>query len=375
MTLFVRDLIVPRVLLGLSGVAASLFVVPGPTYGQEPRPFEMLVVGDSVVWGQGLAEKDKFYTLIGDWLRTDAFRGSREVNIKIKAHSGSTVKFHPGEAEKYRKAGRDETFPFKPEVNVSFPSTSKQIEVAAAEYRAAGGSGADLIMLTGCITDITTSRVYNPKGDDDELRREIQQYCRDDMYDVIERAAELHPQALIAVLGYYPAIGPKSSSSKLLNAWLEALDTNGFKKAMLNNPIVRPLFFNKLKQRAAERSRIWVEESDKSLKFAVDKLNSKHGTTRAVFVRSPLTLDDATETPSTKLFRMGKNGVVDDPLAKSRIKDCNEALPKLKAETGIEFPIRLCEIAAIGHPNHAGARAYAKSIKTALAPLLLQSAQ
>ncbi len=334
------------------------------------RPYQFLVVGDSLIWGQGLQEKDKFYTLTHDWLRSEAFGAPREVNLKVKAHSGSTLKFHPDEAEKYRKAGRDETYPYKPEVNVSFPSGLKQIEVASDEYRAEGKTGADLVMITGCITDITTSRVYNPKGDDDELRREVQKYCRDDMYDVIERAAELNPNALIAVVGYFPAIGPNSSNSKLLNAWLEALGTSGFKKSLMNNPIVRPLFFNKLKKRAIERSRIWFDESNKNLSAAVDKLNAKYGKTRAVFVRSPLTEDVAAETPNTKLFRMGKKGVVEDPMAQSRIKDCNDALPKLKAETGIEFPIRLCEIAAIGHPNPIGAKAYAEKIRSVLAPLL-----
>ena len=376
MKVFVRDLIMrPAVILGIFCAAAGLSAIPVPTHGQSARPFEMLVVGDSLVWGQGLEEKDKFYTLFGDWLRKDAFGRPSDVNIKIKAHSGSTAKFHPDEAEKYKKAGRDETYPFKPEVNVSFPSIFKQIDVAADEYRTVGTSGADLIMLTGCITDITTSRVYNPKGDDDELRREVQKYCRDDMYDVIERAAELNPKALIAVVGYFPAIGSKSSSKRLLNAWLEALGASGFRKAMLNNPIIRPLFFNKLKKRAMERSHIWLEESDKNLRSAVDKLNTKYGTTRAVFIKSPLTLDDATETPNTKLFRMGKNGVVADPMAKSRIKDCNDALPKLKTETGIDFPIRLCEIAAIGHPDAAGARAYAETLKTTLTPHLRLSAQ
>jgi hypothetical protein len=334
------------------------------------RPYELLVVGDSLVWGQGLEEKDKFYTLTHDWLRTGAFGGSRDVNLKVKAHSGSTVKFHSDEAEKYKKIERDETYPFKPEVNVSFPSSFKQIEVASDEYKAEGKPGADLIMITGCITDITTSRVYNPKGDDNELRQEAQKYCRDDMFDLLERAGELHPNALIAVIGYFPAIGPNSSNGKLMNAWLEALSASGFKKALVNNPIVRPLVFNKLKKRAIERSRIWVEESDKGLSAAVDKLNAKYGKTRAVFVRTPLTDDDASETPNTKLFRMGKHGIVDDPMAKSRIKDCNEALPKLKAETGIVFPIRLCEIAAIGHPNPAGAKAYAEALKLAVAPLL-----
>jgi len=334
------------------------------------RPFEFLVAGDSLIWGQGLLERDKFYTLTAEWLRNDIFAGRRPVNMNVEAHSGSTWKFHPDEAEKYKKAGRDETYEFKPEVNVGFPSINKQIEVAAEKYRAAGSPGADLIMITGGITDITTSVVYNPKGNDDQLRADIKKYCFDDAYDVIERAAELHPNALIAVVGYFPAISPRSNDSKLMNAWLEVLDTSGFKKALLNNPIMRPLFFNKLKKRAIIRSQIWVEESNKHLSAAVDKLNAKIGRTRAVFIKGPLTDEDAAETPNTKLLRMGKNGVVEDAMAQSRIKDCNEALPKLKAETGIDYPVRLCEAAAVGHPNPEGARAYAEAIKQALSPLV-----
>jgi hypothetical protein len=190
------------------------------------------------------------------------------------------------------------------------------------------------------------------------------------MYDVIARAAELHPNALIAVVGYFPAISPQSKDGKLMNAWLEVLDTNGFKKALLNNPIVRPLIFGKLKKRAIERSRIWVEESNKQSSAAVDKLNSTLGKTRAIFIKGPLVDDDAAEAPNTKLLRMGKHGVVDDAMAQSRIADCNEALPKLKAETGIDYPVRLCEAAAVGHPNPAGAKAYAEAIRNALKPLI-----
>lgn len=71
----------------------------------ELKPLEFLVVGDSVVWGQGLEEKDKFYSLTADWLRDEAFGARREVNLKVKAHSGSTLKFHANEAAKYKKAG------------------------------------------------------------------------------------------------------------------------------------------------------------------------------------------------------------------------------------------------------------------------------
>jgi hypothetical protein len=358
-------------LKALAGAVAGS-VVAGRSFANifanQQRPFEFLVAGDSLVSGQGLEERDKFYTLVADWLRTEVFAGRRPVYLSVEAHSGSTLKFHPDEAEKYKKAGRDETYYFKPEVNVSFPSTYKQIEVAAEKYRAAGSPGADLIMITGGITDITTSRVYNPEGDDDELRREARLYCFEHMYDVLARAAELHPNALMAVVGYFPGIGPNSSDKRLLNAWLEALDTSGFKKSLMNNPLVRPLFFPKLKKRAIERSRIWVEESNKHFASAVDKLNKTLGSERALFIRAPLTEDDATEAPNTKVFRMGKGGVVSDPMARIRIRDCNDALPKLKAETGIDYPVRLCEIAAIGHPDPAGARAYAEAIKTALAP-------
>lgn len=72
---------------------------------------------------------------------------------------------------------------------------------------------------------------------------------------------------------------------------------------------------------------------------------------------------------------MGRNGAVEDPLYLSRRAECREALPELKRSTKIEYPVRLCEIAAVGHPNRAGSRAYAEAIKAALAPILQKRAQ
>ena len=336
----------------------------------DERPFELLIVGDSVIWGQGLEEKDKFYTHTAEWLRKEAFGKPRAVNLKVKAHSGSTLKFHPDEAEKYKKAGRNETDPFKPEVNVGFPSSWRQIEVAADEYLAEGKSGADLVMICGGITDITTSRVFNPKGDDDELRAEVRRYCRDHMFDVLELAANKNPKAAMAVIGYFPAITPYSANGKMLNAWLETLSFPRTLKAFVNNPVVRPMIFNKLKKRGIERSRIWLEESDKNLKAAVEAINEKFHSRRAVFVQTPLKEENAAEAPNTLLFRMGKGGVVADSVAHERIRQCREALPELKRSTGIDYPVRLCEVAAIGHPNPAGAKAYAEAIKSAISPII-----
>ncbi len=336
----------------------------------DERPFNMLIVGDSVIWGQGLEETDKFYTLIADWLRKEAFGKRCEVNVKVKAHSGSTLKFHPDEAEKYKKAGRNEADAFNPEVNVGFPSSWKQIEMAADEYRAEGKGGADLMMICGGITDITTSRVFDPKGNDDELRSDIKRYCGDNMFDVLQLAADRNPNALLVVIGYFPVITPYSQNGKMLNAWLEALSFPRMTKFFVNNPIVRPMVFNKLKKRGIDRSRIWLEESNRNFQAAVTAINEKYNSKRAILVRTPLTEENGAEAPKTMLLRMGKNGVVEDAVAQQRIKDCRETLPKLKSSTGIDYPVRLCEIAAVGHPNPAGARAYAESIKSLIGPII-----
>ncbi len=330
--------------------------------GTQERPFHFLVAGDSHIWGQGLEEKDKFYTHTAEWLRKEAFGGKRIVDLKVKAHSGATLKFHPDEAEKYKRVDRDENYYFPPEVNVGFPSVYKQIETAAVEYAATGVSGADLIMVGGGITDITTSRVFDPKGDDDALKAEIKKYCEDDLFDVLKLAAEKNPAAKTLVIGYFPAITKYSDSGKLLNAWLEALSFPRAFKWVANNPVARPIFFNKLRKRAIVRSSIWFEESNRAMKAAVDRVNKTTGSERAFFVESPLTDEHAAEAPKTKLFRMGKGGRVKDAVSDQRVKECRETLPKLKIETEIDYPVRLCEIAAIGHPDPAGSRMYADAI-------------
>lgn len=337
--------------------------------------FDMLVVGDSLIWGQGLLEKDKFYTLTADWLRTEAFGAPRVVDLKVKAHSGSTLKFHPEEAEKYKRVGRDEAYFYKPELNIDFPSTWKQIEVAADEYRAAGNSnGVDLVMMTGGITDITVAKVLDPKGDDALLITQTEKYCRDDMFDVLEHVAANNPNALIVVAGYFPMLSPKTNSGKLLNSWLESMSFPLIFKPFANNPLTRNLFFKGTRKRAIQRSRLWLEHSNKNLRLAVERFNAKSGRSRAVFIESPITEDGSLETPNTLLFRMGKRGRPEDPMFASRQADCRAALPELKKSTGIEFPVRYCEIAGVGHPNAAGAKAYVESIKSTLGPILRQTA-
>jgi hypothetical protein len=335
--------------------------------------YDLLVVGDSLIWGQGLKEEDKIYTLTAEWLRTQAFGGPRKVDMKLKAHSGSTITFHKDEAEKYKKVGRDETYYYPPEVNVSFPSITKQIEVAADEYKAAGNAkGADLIVLSGGLTDISVAGILNPNGDNAVLVKDIERYCRRDMIDLLKFAIAKNPDATVVVLGYFPMISNKTSSSRLLDSWLESMSFPRFFKPFVNNPLVRAIYFNKLRNRAIKRSKIWIAESDKNLKLAVEAINSEFRAGRAVFVPSPVTDETTLETPNSYLFKMGKKGRSEDPLYDERAGQCRAGLKELKTSTGIEFPIRYCEIAGVGHPNPSGAKAYAQAIAKVLSPVLIK---
>jgi len=351
-------------------LVTTLLVFPTYLLGQTQESFDVLVVGDSLIWGQGLEQKDKIFTHVVNWLRDGALGARREVDLKVKAHSGSTLKFHPDEAEAYRKAGRDETFYYKPEVNVSFPSTWKQLEVASSEYKAAGKTGADLLLLSGCITDITVAKVLDPKGDENLLRQWAKKYCHDGMLELLEHAVQLHPETAIAVVGYFPMISPKSNGTRLFNGWLEARGTSRPLKWMMNNPLMRRLYFQKVGDKAMTRSRLWFEESSKNLQAAVDDFNKRYASPKAVFVKSPLTEDNSVEAPNTLLFRMGKRGIPEDPVFPQRKTDCDAALQELKRSTGLIYPVRYCEVAGVGHPNMAGARAYANAIISALPSVL-----
>ena len=357
---------------------ASTFVLSGGTgllgrvfaATDETRPFEFLVVGDSLIWGGGLREEHKFYTLTRNWLQTEVFAGKRPVNMKNKSHSGATLTLHADEAAALAKAGQDEGKYYPPEVNVSFPSAKKQIDMAAAEYGQGNLGNVDLIMISGGLTDISTAGILNPNGDNEELKRDVEKYCQGSMLEVLRRAGEVFPNAMIGVVGYFPILSPQTNTGKLFNGMLEAYGFPRFFKPVVNNPLVRPLVFKKMKKKAIVRSRIWIADSDLHLQAAVNKFNTDQRKPRAVFIKGPVTEENCFETPNTLLSRMGKKGRVDDALYAERKAQCNEALPELKKTTGIEYPMRFCEMASIGHPNIEGAKAYTESIKAVLRPVL-----
>lgn len=358
-----------RTFLGLLAGTAAVAVVGRPNLfalSTQSSPFRVLVLGDSLIWGQGLLEKDKTYTHIANWLRNDVFQGRRDVDLKVKAHSGATIKLDPKEAESLKSANIDPAIEYKGEVNIGFPSMTQQVERAGSEY---GSSGADLILLTAGITDIAVEGVLDPFGKEAVLRKEIATYCGAQMAELLGHISKANPNATIVVLGYYPIISKQSRASRVFNGWLESRETASFLKPIFNNALTRTLFFSRIRKKVIKRSKVWLEDSNYHLRKAVESHNAVVASQKAVFVPSPLTDDDAVEAPNTKLFRMKKNGDIEDPLFAERTADCAAVLNDLNSKAKLKYRPSRCAMAAVGHPDPNGAAAYADAVKAALAPM------
>lgn len=352
----------------LSVSALLPFILGRTALAQEDR-FRFLVIGDSLVWGQGLNEPDKFYSLTQDWLEREHLL--RPVDLKVKAHSGATLKPVPEEAEAFRRTGFDATRSFHPEINVSIPTIGTQIDQALAEYRSenAAPESVGLIMISGGITDISVATILNPFGDNDKLREDIPRSCRDSLGETLSRCAAVFPNARIAVIGYFPMVSPKTSKGQLFNFILEAYGFPRPLKPVANNPLTRQLF-KIVRGKAIRRSRIWAELSDRYLGEAVANVNRSYGACRAVLVKAPITEETCFGTERTLVFRMLKKGRIEDAVFDKRLEVCAPALDELRRTTGLRYRRKFCEGAAIGHPNAEGSKAFFESIRSALSACL-----
>ena len=256
-------------------------------------------------------------------------------------------------------------------VNFALLAMWKQVELAAVEYEREGSRrGADLVLLSAGITDITVEGVLDPFEDSEKLIPLIEKVCRDRVGRLLDHIAANNPTAAVAVVGYFPMVSERSSARRVLNAWLDVADVPSFFQPFVNNPLVRAVYFRKLFKNAIKRSKTWVRESDRNLRLAVEQANASAGRRFAVFVPSPLTEENAAESPETMLFRMFKDGKVEDPLFRARTAECKTVYKRLEQATGLKHSPRRCSLAGAGHPNKVGARLYAEAIISELRDIL-----
>jgi hypothetical protein len=128
-------------------------------------------------------------------------------------------------------------------------------------------------------------------------------------------------------------------------------------------------FMKVVRKAVAERSRVWVYESNKEMRDAVRAANEKCGATRVVFVESPITEETCFATKNSLLFGLDRDNLPEDEIYPERKIECAKALREIKYKPFGFVSRRMCELASVAHPNAAGSLAYAEAIKRQLRPI------
>jgi lysophospholipase L1-like esterase len=373
-----------KFILGTTAVAAAM--VSTGTFGRAitaglaaqggatGAPFEMLVLGDSVVWGQGLQEGQKFYTLVRDALVSELLRRG-DIRMLVRAHSGGTIL--PQHDFTPRNYG---------EVPTARPSLYEQAAMASDlyDYLKVPPENVNLVLLNGGINDFGVPALVNPLTREDRLREQAHSIFRVEMKNLLQRLLGKFPNALFVVTGYYPMITagtPENTLSELIRAFLgQKREAEIERLARREDMLVRTdsgrgwLFTRLLSISAA-----WKASSDTYLSEAVNEINGMHGTSppgtvagckRVLFAKVELGDEEGYGAADTALWKITREFKTDDPRYTDRRGPrfeppnpqplpgfCEEELNRLTL-----INRQICRLAATGHPNLKGVKIYTDAI-------------
>ena len=334
----------------------------------------MAVLGDSILWGQGLKLERKFWWRVKCWIED---KTGREVVTKVVAHSGAHLNNPYKEPPKFTSNDG--------EVNLPFPTINQQLD-GLLEYYGRQRPDVDLVLVDGCINDVDVSNLLDATASLQSIRERIQGPCRGGMESLLKRVARGFPNAQVLVTGYYRIVSDETDD----NAFLRQL----VKKINSGKPEARRMTDRQMRQKLIAISELWFRESTASLEYAVRQANAEVGSKgqppRIEFVEIGFSPEHAFAAASTLLWNFvfgstnlsGIRKVIvalsfgtaaykpNDEVRESRVKSCNVTYKKPKdiKETKADKQHReerhlLCRYASLGHPNQAGALVYAEAIK------------
>lgn len=334
--------------------------------GAQSRDLNMLVLGDSILWGQGLKEEHKSWFLVKSWLEESGVI----VHAKIEAHAGALVGA-PGVA-------LPKFLTTYGEVNSAWPTLHDQIDDALHAF--SDPDQVDLVLVDGCINDVSARRFLNAANTGDGIEKLAAEKCGQPVQELLLRIASVFPSAHIVATGYYPVISEKTPH----DLFMRVLAKRFYAPMTSEAP---KLSDDELLKRLATVSTRWYEASNKSLLEAVEKTNAalaaKGSRQRALFAEIPFKPEHAFAAKESKLW--GFDGTTfrkllavvtigrvnlrsNDEVRSQRASMCEEFFKRPSNETEEQKQTRknelmVCRLAAIAHPNRKGAVAYADSIK------------
>ncbi len=278
----------------------------------------LLVLGDSVLWGQGLRDANKCAAQVQQQLQN---AHHLEVNPPVMfAHSGASIALPPGV--------RDAP-PLWGEIPAYTPTITAQMEAAAQDYR-----DADLIVLDGGSNDLGILRLVNPLERGATIYAEAQRCCGQPMQDLLGRVLAAFPRARVVVTGYYPIVSSESGPGGIEHL-LKALGMQGTWEAIAQQVVDEMeacFLFQLIRHKLANLSTAWHDGSTQARRGAVQAINARELSQgrpeRVAFAPVNFGPANCLECAQTYLW-IG----IDDDLRPQRLAFCNEPLP-----AGLDLP-------------------------------------
>jgi lysophospholipase L1-like esterase len=341
------------------------------------RPLNLLVLGDSISWGQGLKDEHKAWYLVKSWLRQNT---GREVRERIEAHSGAVIGT-PNQSEPPAFSDLDG------ELGRGYPTVHGQLDHALKMY--ADPASVDLVIVDGCINDLDSRRLLNAANTPDGIRELAQAKCGPPVEELLTRITNVFPNAHVVITGYYAILSEKSANDFFMRALAKRFYSPDAGAPKINDKTLR--------ERLIAISREWYHTSDQMLSAAARKvdaqLQAKGSHQRVLFAGAGFTPEHSFAANHSRLwgfdasalrkllvlFTLGRVELrANDERRSQRGELCKAVLPPAASESPEQKMTRedrliRCKLAAVGHPNRKGAAMYADAIGNLLKPLLANS--
>lgn len=332
-------------------------------------PLNMLVVGDSIMWGQGLKQERKFWWRIKCWLQE---RTGREVKERIEAHSGAAIESASADGMLHSSNGEVPSFT---------PTVNQQLDEARLHY--ANRGVVDLVLVNGCINDVEVRHLLNAATKLGPLENSIKEACGGRMQKLLRRIAGEFPNAHLIVTGYYNIFSAETDHNRFTRMLIKKLTSRTEDDEEMSD--------KEMRQRLVAISDLWYEVSTRSLMEAVNVVNAELSSPgRIHFAEIDFGPEHAFAAPETLLwnFKFASTNLsglrraivivtlgtaaykTNDQMREMRSDSCKDIYKRMKkkGETKKEKEIResfylACRYASLGHPNQMGALVYTEAIK------------
>lgn len=288
----------------------------------------LLVMGDSVVWGQGLSYEHKTTSILARYLG---------VEINMMAHAGAKI----GIRDSYTV-----TMP-SGEVPCFFPTILQQLQGFKGDP-----ASVKWVLMNGGINDVEVQRVFNPMIPQYELELHTRNYCGRDVLAILQQVTHKFPNAVALLLGYYPALSHLSRAEGVESLYSLV---HGVRFAPLFDAA---LFRNELVEHCL---RFWKLTTG-LFRSAVEHVNREAGTKRTIFVDSGMDEANSAYAPQSLLWELD----LSDP-DKAPDEAAAERLLACELVGAGELQRKQCLLSAVGHPNVAGAARMAEQCVQAVA--------